>query len=426
MTQDINTVRILAVDDEEADCQLNQAILESAGYSVTTALTLREARARLAEGGFGVVLVDLRLPDGDGLELLKDARAKDPHIVAVVLTAFRVVDNAVRAVKSGAYDFLGKPCPSEMLVASINRAAEKYLLSRTLDKRNKELEKMNRELDSRVREATREIFALNEKLKRYVSQLVEDRNEQTRFLEEMAHELKNPLSVIWGYSSFLLRRPMSEWTAEDLERSIECVQRNSQHIQSMIEELLDSARIAGQKITIRKERLRAAEAVEDAVQGLRLQAGEHGITLEADFPHGKDFQVLADRNRLHQILMNLVGNATKFTPEGGRITVRAYPEGDRTHFVVQDTGRGLSPEDARRIFDRFYQVQQADQERRGGLGLGLYIVYGLVTLHNGRIWVESEQGKGAQFHFVLPSGPKTRIPTPEEEATTQALGSTPN
>ncbi|MDE2292211.1 MAG: response regulator, partial [Elusimicrobia bacterium] len=128
-------LRVLVVDDEPGDLELHKAILEAAGYAVSAASGLRQAKRVLAEGPHQLLLVDLRLPDGDGLTLLEDAHAADPHSAAVVLTGFSSVDNAVAALKAGAYDFLAKPCQEERLLAAVHRAAERYELGKALAQR---------------------------------------------------------------------------------------------------------------------------------------------------------------------------------------------------------------------------------------------------------------------------------------------------
>ncbi|MBI3299730.1 MAG: response regulator [Elusimicrobia bacterium] len=425
-------LRLLVVDDEPADVELHQDVLSAAGYTVVTAGSLAAARKALAAKPCQLLLVDLRLPDGDGLSLLEDAHAADPHAAAVVLTGFSSVENAVAALKAGAYDFLAKPCPEERLLASIHRAAERYELSRTLVVRTGELESMNSQLDRRVKDATQEIFTLNEKLKKTVSELVDINKRQTRFLEDMAHELKNPLAVVIGYSSFLLRRPMSEWTHEELERSLQSVARNSQHLHALIEELLDSARLAGRKMTLKVEPVDAGQAAREAAEAWRPKAEEHGIVLdvpeaapmasEAALPRDNarsaaPRRISADPNRLRQILNNLISNALKFTPRGGRVSVSVHAEGTGTLFRVADTGPGIPAKDAERIFERFYQVEGKHQDHVRGLGLGLSITAGLVQLHGGRIWVESDTGQGARFFFLLPE----RVPQASEQAPTETV-----
>ena len=394
-------LRILVVDDESADVALHKSILEAAGYQVGTAASLKQARRALQDKPHQMLLTDLRLPDGDGMSLLEDAHAADPHAAAVVLTGFSSVENAVTALKAGAYDFLPKPCPEERLLAAVHRAAERYELSRTLAARTGELETMNAELDRRVKDATQEIFTLNEKLKRTVSDLVEVNRRQARFLEDMAHELKNPLSVVIGYTSFLLRRPMSEWTEEELERSLQSVTRNANHLHALIEELLDSARLAGRKMVLSPEALDARQAALEAAEAWGLKASEKDVRVETDFSTAP-MTVWADPNRLRQVLNNLLSNAVKFTPPGGLVVVAAHPDVRGVVFSVTDSGPGIPTADAERVFERFYQVDGKHQEHVRGLGLGLSIVAGLIQLHGGRVWVDGRPGEGARFYFTLP------------------------
>jgi signal transduction histidine kinase len=382
MGDEFRKVRVLAVGERPEDALLFRAVLGTAGYAVDEARTLAEARRRLREREYGVLLADLCMPDGDGLAIVSEAHRLYPHSETILLA-----------------------CPPDRLLAAVDRAAEKVHLSRVLAHRTDELETANRELDGRVRDATREIFGLNEKLKRTVRELQEASRTQARFLEDMAHEVKNPLAVVWGYASYLLKRPIEEWTPEDLKRSLESIRRNAQHIQAMIEELLDSSRIDSHKVTLSCSRFAANGVVREAAEGLRLQAEDRGLTLRAECP-AADVHVFADENRLRQILLNLIVNAIKFTPRGGRIAVRLASEEEGAHFCVEDTGRGLTPEQIQRVFERFYQADTP--ETRSGLGLGLHIVHGLVTLHEGRVWVESAPGKGSKFHFILPAQPTSR------------------
>jgi signal transduction histidine kinase len=395
---------ILVVEDSIEDCHLIEAILDAAGFTlVTVAQNLREARRAVSEREYGVLLVDLNLPDGSGLDALDAARARCPHAEAVVLTAYRLFDTAVASLKARAYAFLTKPCASEELVCALERAAEKYRLSKALAERTQQLENLCRTLDDRVRDATREIFDLNEKLKRTVEELTRANKGQTRFLEDIAHEIRNPLTVVAGYASFLMRKPAGQWPAEDLSRGLGSILRNAQHIAAMVEELLESVRIDARKITLTRARLTADDLVREVVEGLGAKALEAGVFLSAQLPGPGKVRVFADPNRLRQILLNLVMNAIKFTPSGGKVTVWAFQDGERARFCVEDTGRGLTPEQARRVFERFYQTD--DSESRNGLGLGLHIVRGLVRLQEGRIWLDSEPGRGTRFHFILPANP---------------------
>jgi signal transduction histidine kinase len=408
MNADLRSIKILTVDDSEEDSKLHEMILAEAGFSVTAARSAREAREILKEEAFNLLIVDLQLEDGAyGIDLLEPARLQDPLALAVIVTGFASTSNAIAALKAQAYDFISKPCPADALVASVERAAEKYFLSAALQARTEEIEDLNRTLDRRVRDATQEIFSLNEKLKRYISDLVEANNDQTRALEEMAHELKNPLSVIIGYSGFLLKNHKDKLTESERTRSLQSIQKNAGNLQELIEELLDAARLSSRKIILSKETFHAKEALEDAIDGVRLMAEEAGIVFTAECE--EKCPVNADKTRLRQILINLITNAIKHTPRGGRVSVSAKisPDGG-VLFTVEDTGSGIEPEQAKRIFERFYQVPAAHGRESRGLGLGLNIVEGLVRLHKGRVWVDSEPGIGSKFFVFLP---EERVPS---------------
>jgi signal transduction histidine kinase len=415
MTHDPDKVSILVVDDEPGDADLYARLLEGAGYRVETAETLRQARAKIADRSYAVLLVDLRLPDGDGLELLEPARANDPHTVAVVITAFTSIESAVAAIKAGAYDFLTKPVPSEKFVSAMHRAAERYHLAAALSERTQQLESVNEQLDQRVKDATGEIFELNERLRRYVGQLVETNNHQTRYLEDMAHELKNPLAVVMGYASYLTRAPIGTFDQEEVEKCMSAVLDNAQQLHNLIEELLDSTRLASRKIAIAPQELSGAEALSQAVDGMKFKAEERGISLSVDLPERADLTVAADPIRLKQILNNLITNAIKFTPSGGKIVARARASKKAVQFSISDNGRGMSADQVERIFDRFFQVPGSNTDTNRGLGLGLNIVHGLVKLHGGRIWAESEEGRGSTFYFTLPTS-VDHVPTAAEDA----------
>ncbi|MFA6091590.1 MAG: ATP-binding protein [Elusimicrobiota bacterium] len=408
---------VLVVYGQAADLPFIGRILEKDGVPAETARSAAEARRLLAEKSYPVLFVDSTLPESDCVRIFREAQLRDPHAVCVALTPISTQEGAVEALQQGAYDCVAMPCPPELLAAAATRALERYELNTRSLEQGHETESLRRDLDHRVQEATQEIHRSNERLNRRIRRLGEDLAHQSRFLEDMVHELKNPLAVILGYSTFLLRRPIEEWAAEDITRSLESVHRNAEHLQALIEEILDSTRLAERKIGLRCETFLASEAVRETVEGLQVQAAERGLTLDMDLPSPKS-SIYADRNRLRQILINLVSNALKFTPKGGRITVQARPEKEEMLFCVSDTGKGIEKKDLEKVFERFYQVHETRQMHKG-LGLGLNIVKGLVELHGGRIWAESEPGKGARFYFTLPS----TLTVPNAEAALSEDGS---
>ena len=413
MVESPTPIYVLLVEDEAQDAELYRLVLEKAGIRVNIAGSLAEAREALDIGSYDVLVIDLKLPDGEGLDLFDVVHKKDPHAVGIVLTGYASTETAVNALRRGAYDFLTKPCANEVLVAAVRRGAERQRLSHDLARRTEEVEALNRDLDKRVKEGTRQIFFLNERLKRFIVQMMEANDQRTKFLENVTHELKNPLAVVWGHASHLLSRPISEWTQEELSVSLGAVHRNAQSLNSMLEEMLDAARVSGHKVVLKRETLHASEQVQEIVEAFCPQASAKGVWLTADCPEGEGPRFLGDKLRLRQILANLISNALKFTPAGGKITVSAIPSGTSVHFTVSDTGPGIPSEALDRVFDRSYQTEAGRKQK--GLGLGLEISKGFVTLHGGTIWAESRLGQGARFHFTIPCGAPSVQP---ETATT--------
>lgn len=218
----------------------------------------------------------------------------------------------------------------------------------------------------------------------------------------VAHDLRSPLSAIRMSAQAALRqRALDE---EPTRKALEVIQRATGRMGRLIADLLDLAALEAGELTLRIGPRPVAELIGEAVEGVAAAAGEADLRLGVRIPPGLPC-VRADRDRLLQALSNLLGNAVKFTPPGGEIGVGAAAEGDAVRIWVSDTGPGMSAEDAAHVFDRFWQANQADR-RGAGLGLGLAIARAIVTLHGGRIWVESAADRGSTFSFTIPATPR--------------------
>jgi signal transduction histidine kinase len=217
----------------------------------------------------------------------------------------------------------------------------------------------------------------------------------------VSHDLRNPLNVI-GFAVASLKRP----NINDDQRAgyVDKVRRAADRMNRLIEDLLDVGRLEAGRLPMERGAQPSASLVIDAIDAMRALADEKKVKLAAG-PMDKLPSVSADRERVLQVFSNLIGNALKFTPDGGTITLRAEASGNEVHFTVADTGPGIKKEDIGRIFDRFWQARRRDRQ---GAGLGLTIVKGIVAAHGGRIWAESDVGKGAVFHFTLPIAAETR------------------
>ncbi|MBR9988127.1 MAG: HAMP domain-containing histidine kinase [Gemmatimonadetes bacterium] len=214
-------------------------------------------------------------------------------------------------------------------------------------------------------------------------------------LKIVSHDLRNPLSTIGMAAEMILET--GDETAQ--ARSVTIIRRTTDRMNRMVQDLLDVAKLETGRLAIEVEDTAVAVLVEEAVETLAPLAAEKGLTLttvlDPNLPG-----ICVDRGRILQVFSNLVGNAIKFTPGGGQITLYARPEADGVRFAVIDTGGGIPPDQLQRIFGRFWQAKASD---RRGLGLGLTIAKSIVEAHGGRIGVESRPGEGAEFWFTVPA-----------------------
>ncbi len=227
---------------------------------------------------------------------------------------------------------------------------------------------------------------------------------KTEFVSTVSHELRTPLTVIKGYLDLLLMGGMGEIPAE-ITHHLKVIQNNSNRLQALVNDLLDISRIETGRMLLKLVPVSLSEIFATVVDGhLRQRIENEGKPLTIDQAIPPDLPaVMADPDRLRQILTNLVDNAFNYTLEGGSIVVSAQNGGDAVRVRVVDNGIGIEPEDLERIFDRFYRVDDVRVQRVSGTGLGLSIVRSLLEMHGGRLEVESQAGRGSAFSFTLPA-----------------------
>ena len=222
---------------------------------------------------------------------------------------------------------------------------------------------------------------------------------KSEFIAIASHELRTPLHNIRGFTKLLLDGKVQD--AETQREFLSIVDEQSAHLTRLVNDILDTSRIDAGRMQMGKETLPVDELVQGTVAQFRNAAEEKAITIEPILPPGLP-TVEGDRERLGQVLTNLVSNAIKFSPECAAITVRARVDGDELIIDVRDQGIGIPEEALPRLFERFYQVGDSATRSQGGSGLGLYISRSIVEAHGGRIWVSSKVGQGSTFSFTLP------------------------
>jgi len=260
------------------------------------------------------------------------------------------------------------------------------------------------------KQAEQRIQALNESFTRELStanQQLELRNREveranrlkSEFLASMSHELRTPLHTIIGFSELLaeeLEGPLNE----KQKRFMSHIHQDSLHLLELINEVLDLSKIEAGRLELRLETFDLIAAVDEALSSAKALGAQKSIAIESHVPGG--ISLYGDRLRVKEILYNLLSNAVKFTPDGGKIRLEATLEPASITISIIDTGIGIAPDKHESVFNKFYQVGSTTKGVREGTGLGLAITKRLVEQHGGKIWVESEPGKGSRFSFTLP------------------------
>ncbi|HTB20267.1 MAG TPA: response regulator [Bryobacteraceae bacterium] len=266
---------------------------------------------------------------------------------------------------------------------SQRRAAEENIrvLNHNLERRSSELAAANQELSERNQEVERA-----NRLK-------------SEFLASMSHELRTPLNTILGFSELLSEETAGALNAKQ-KRFLTHIQRDAGHLLELINEVLDLSKIEAGRLELHLEKFPLALAVAEVLTSIRPLASTKGIHLDSNLD--SQLALEADRLRFKEILYNLLSNAIKFTPSGGRVWIESSVAAGAVCFLVGDTGIGIAPDDQEPIFESFHQASATTKGVREGTGLGLAITKRLVEHHGGKIWVESEAGKGSRFFFTLP------------------------
>lgn len=245
---------------------------------------------------------------------------------------------------------------------------------------------------------------------------------KSEFLASMSHELRSPLHTIIGFSELLaegIEGPLNE----KQKRFIQHIQKDSQHLLTLINDILDLSKIEAGRLEFHIEALSLSPLIDAAVSSVQPQLQAKGLNLTVSIP--KRLQAWADNVRVHQVVLNLLSNAIKFTPSGGTIAVDGFEQGRNVVIQVCDTGIGIPGKDHESIFDVFYQVSATTAGVREGTGLGLSISRRLMEQMGGRIWVESEPDKGSTFSFTLPIGTESYVRAQRERPIILALEDDP-
>ncbi|HSJ53794.1 MAG TPA: ATP-binding protein [Anaerolineae bacterium] len=373
--------RILVIDDELGLREGCRRVLSRYRFQVDLAATGHEGLALSRQNRPALVLLDVMMPDVSGIELMHTLRADDPDIVCIIITGYATVELAVEAMKLGAYDFIAKPFSDDNLLLAVEKGLEK-----------RRLEQESRRMQQAEEEARR--------LSQEKAMLEELDRVKTAFMRKVAHELRAPIAAIQSFLvSILAGYGSPEVQREMQERAV----RRAGELLDLVNDLLNLSRLKDAKMELKKQEVSLKKVLDDVLSLHAPDAEQKRIVLDVscdDCP-----PILADPSHIKQLWTNLISNAIKYTPEGGRVRVRLRAEDGSIVGDVEDTGIGISPEDMPHLFEEFFRTEKAKAFAQYGTGLGLSIARQIVTECGGEIGVESEVAKGTRFTFRLPAAP---------------------
>lgn len=500
---------VLVVDDEQDIREGVERILSRQGCQVSQAADGRQCLEMLDKQLVSLVLLDLKMPGMDGLEVLGHIKQSWPEMMVIVITGFATVEMAIEAMKLGAYDFIPKPFKPDHLRLTVGRALERKRLSDQARRLELERQKTLADLDnekSRTRTVIRALpfgvvvttldgkvallnpaflhmvglasetrpggdlrdyvddpgleqmvgkitrgeqgddlqgwsYEFSTRHQKYLlargTQILSDEGEslgavlvlvdltafkmleqlKNEFVAKVSHELRSPLSTIHLQLSVLLGDGMPDG-GEQQRHLLARAKQRTEGLIGVVRDLLDMSRLESGMDGQTLQEVGLEPVLDRVMETISPQAQDRSQSLKLETPDERLPPLMADPMALESLFANLVGNAVKYTPQGGSIMVKADQDGPNLRVMVSDTGLGISPEHQARVFEKFYRVKSEQTRSITGTGLGLPIVKSVVDQLGGSITLESQPGKGSTFTVLLPLAPAAAqgVPQPQKPA----------
>ena len=356
---------ILIIDDEESLRDGCRQTLEKSGYTVLTAGEGVEGIKIARENKPEIAFIDLKMPGMSGMEIIEILSRDIPDVVLIMITGYATIVSAVEAIQKGAYDYLPKPFSPDQLRAEARRG---------LDHRNLKIE-------------TRRLREEKERMEK-------------SFITFVSHEMRSPLVVIRQYIESL-KAIAGDRFDKDVTDIIERCRIRIQGLEEMIEHWLDLSRIEDGTFAQKKDLLSLSRIIARSVTDMAPVCQGKEILLETHVPDNLP-NIIGDEEGLLRVFTNIIGNATKYTPEGGKITVSAQSEEYYINVSISDTGSGIPHDKIPFIFEPFFRVKGKDERHRGS-GLGLTFCKKIMESHGGEIWATSKEGEGTTFVLIFPT-----------------------
>ena len=355
------------------------------------ASTAMEGLERLAQDRFDLVIVDYKMPGLSGIDFMNKFKERGIDTPVIMATGAGDEKIAVEVMRAGAYDYVIKD--------EAFRGAMSLVVKRTLERY--EVKKERERLEAQTREYAEKLKKANEELRK-ISQM------KSHFVSVVSHELRTPLSIIKEGVSLVLDGIPGKIN-EKQNKILKTAGASIDRLTRIIDGLLDISKIEAHKVELKRGLVNITDLVKEACAPFKAQAKERGLELKLNLPRQR-LDVYADADKITQVFTNLIGNALKFTKKG-YIEISAKQLENGVECAVSDTGIGISQDNAPKLFKKFEQFGRVAGAGEKGTGLGLSIAKGIVQMHGGKIWVQSQLDKGTKISFILPKGLRKDQPT---------------
>ncbi|HEY8572964.1 hybrid sensor histidine kinase/response regulator [Phenylobacterium sp.] len=390
-SDDTPPARVLIVDDVADNRTILRRRFERKGYTITEAESGKGCLDAIEEGTFDVVLLDVMMPDMNGLDVLRRIREKhtDVQLPVIMVTGKTESQDIVEALTAGANDYITKPVDFAVALARVTTQVGRRQAEEQVRLANEALSRANEDLERRIAERTVELVETNQ-------QLTVANKAKDDFLVIVSHELRTPLNGMIGMGQMLARTELTE----QQRKMAGIINASAEQLHGVVADLLDTLDLTAGGLKLAPETCDLAALVQEAAAPAAEKAKGKGLAFKVDLDKSAGV-VTTDPQRLRQVLGKLLDNAVKFT-ETGEVGLSLRRTGDQVVIEVTDTGVGFDDETAKRMFKPFETADGSLSRKFGGVGLGLAICHGLVGLMAGSIAAEGKPGKGALFRVELP------------------------
>jgi len=408
MEKEVEKFNILIVDDRIENLIALESLILHPELNIIRALSGNEALSLMLEHEISLVLLDVNMPGMDGFETAElmrgSERTKSIPIIFITAT-FRAPKQIFRGYETGAVDYLYKPLDRKILQNKINAYIDFFKQKHALQVTTKQLQRTIEELNHAKHIAEEATLA------------------KSSFLANMSHEIRTPLNGIIGMTDLIL---MNTDLPESYYENLSDIKQSSESLLEIINEILDISKIEADKLELENIEFSLRDTLEKIVRLLCVKTFQKNLEFLLLHPADIPDHVIGDPTRIRQVLVNLIGNAIKFTDKGTVTLSVSVKSLDKTNitieFMVEDTGIGIPKDKMDLLFESYRQVDSSTARTHGGTGLGLTISKKLVELMNGKIGVDSQVGKGSRFFFSVP----TKIGKPSQESWQLKLPENPN